>query len=248
MGALGVGALCVALLVGVGLAVDPAAAQDGEPDGNLSVVVTDGIEPTPTVSPATSTPPTRPRGSNPGGPRPGDVVQETISDPAEADNALGVDPAGIGGLLAISGLTPTVSPTFAPGNGPVTLTFTVRSNSSTTFDSTARFWITNPVGGRIADERRVQVNALTFGETRRISVTFSALGQHTVLNGHVRLTPPKTVDGTQLRPLDRDTTFVLAPLLALSIGGGITLTGWLLWRFLATRGRIRIPSIARIAT
>lgn len=250
VGALGAGILLIGVLAGAGLVTaDRAIAAEGDPEGNLSVVITDDeTDPTPTPTP--SPVPTMPPGANPPGPpKPGDVEQEVIINPDDADDALGDDPSDFAGKLAMSGLTASVSPSFAPDNGTVTLIFTVRNTSATPFDSTARFWITNAVGARIADQRGVEVKGLAAGETRRVKATFGALGQHTMLTGYVKLTPPKSVEGQKLSPLTRNTLIVLPPLLGLSVLGGLAGVGGLLWWVLGPRGLglIRFFGVARVA-
>ncbi|WP_166878430.1 hypothetical protein [Salinibacterium sp. ZJ450] len=251
--ALGVSILVVAAIASLAATtVGRAVAAEPEADSNLSVTVTEEPVPTPIATPTASptpsptttprpsgppaTPPGRDPDRNPGRPPGGDVEQETITDPAEAEEALGDKPSDLGGILALSGLTATVSPTFTPENGSITLSFTVRNTSSTTFNSTARFWITNAVGARIAEEQHVRVNKLEPKETRRISVTFSSLGQFGVLNGFLQFTPPKQVENTQLSTITRDTLIVLPPLFGLSVVAGLGGLGGLLWWGSGARG------------
>jgi hypothetical protein len=245
-GALGL-ALAALLSTGViGLPVQHAAAETID-EGNITVDVTDGVEPTPRPA---FTPPGPPPGRPPvNPPRPGppvaaDVTQATIPDPVGADEALGEDPAVAGGILAMSGLTATASPSIAIGNGYVTLDFVVRNTSATAFDSTARFWIDNAVGGRIVDVDDVAVAALEPDETRRVQVRIDGLGQHFVLHAHVTLTPPDTVEGVELDAITRDTTIAVPPLFVLSLVSGIGAASGLLWWLFSRRGlglAVRLP-------
>lgn len=241
-GALGL-ALAALLSTGViGLPVQHAAAETID-EGNITVDVTDGVEPTPrpTFTPPGPPPVNPPR---PGPPVAADVTQATIPDPVGADEALGEDPAVAGGILAMSGLTATASPSIAIGNGYVTLDFVVRNTSATAFDSTARFWIDNAVGGRIVDVDDVTVAALEPGETRRVQVRVDGLGQHFVLHAHVTLTPPDTVEGVELDAITRDTTIAVPPLFVLSLVSGIGAASGLLWWLFSRRGlglAVRLP-------
>jgi hypothetical protein len=230
---LGVGALLLALVAITGSVADRAVAEEEEPGGSLSVVVTDDSEQTPTPSPsATPLPPAPVQG----GPKAPVAGQQTITEPAEVEEALGDNPFELGGILSVSGLTASASPSFIPANGDVWLTFTVRNNSATAFDSTAVFWVDNVFDSRISARTTVRLDGLAPDETRRVSVSFSGLGQHTVLQGNVRLTPPETVEGTELSPLQRDTLFMLPPLFALAVGVALAITAWLLSRLLGPRG------------
>ena len=241
-GALGL-ALAALLSTGViGLPVQHAAAETID-EGNITVDVTDGVEPTPrpTFTPPGPPPVNPPR---PGPPVAADVTQATIPDPVGADEALGEDPAVAGGILAMSGLTATASPSIAIGNGYVTLDFVVRNTSATAFDSTARFWIDNAVGGRIVEVDDAAVAALEPGETRRVQVRIDGLGQHFVLHAHVTLTPPDTVEGVELDAITRDTTIAVPPLFVLSLVSGIGAASGLLWWLFSRRGlglAVRLP-------
>ncbi|WP_157156889.1 hypothetical protein [Diaminobutyricimonas sp. LJ205] len=234
--AAGTAAVLVVAVLGVALSSGSARADD-EVNGNLSVVVDDGTTPTPT--PSGSAPPTTPpsppnRPITPPGQdkknQPSPVVeQETMTNPGEADEALGDDPSDLGGILWVSGLTAVGEPSFAPENGTVQLTFTLRNTSSTQFNSRARFWITNALGARIAEERHVRVDDLEPDETRRVSVTFAGLAQHAMLTGHVQLTPPAQVEKTKLSSFTRDTLVFFPPLFGMSVAGGVGALGGLVW-------------------
>ncbi len=252
----GGGVLLLVSVVVFGLWIaEPVWGVDEDPDGNLSVVVTDGDEspasPSPTARPSASPTPVSPVSSPPprrsnGSPSSGNVEQVTVTSSGTAD-ALGSDPIVVDGILSVSRLLASVEPSFTPGNGVVSLSFTVRNSSSTPFDATARFWIENAVGARVASTDDIAVNGLEPGETRRVIARIDGLGQYTYLTGHVTFTPPDEVEGTPLEPLSRDTIIVLPPLFSLAVGGGLAAIGGLTWWLVGPRG-IRLlftPGLAK---
>lgn len=209
-----VGATLMALMFALALCAPPAARAADDLRG-VDIVV-DVVESAPSVSPTVAPlAPTRIPAS-PGG----SIVQETLTDPAVVEDALGEEPFNLGGVLYLSGLGSAVSPTFSPGNGTVTLTLTVRNSSSTTFDSTVRFWLENAANVNVGEVDGVRVEGLEPDETRQVSVTMSDLGQWTLLTGYATLTPPEVVEGTPLSPITRDTLVTLAPLFGITVGGG----------------------------
>jgi len=214
-----VGATLMALTFGFLLCAPPAADAADDPRG-VDITV-DVVETTPTSPPVAPPRTTTSRG--------GSVVQETLTDPTDADDALGEDPFSLGGVLYLSGLTSSVSPSFTPANGTVTLMLTVRNSSSTTFDSKARFWLENAANVRVSQVNGVRIGDLEPEETRRISVTLRDLGQWTLLHGYVTLTPPKVVEGTPLKPITRDTMVALPPLFGISVGGGAAALAGAAW-------------------
>ncbi|WP_167040822.1 hypothetical protein [Salinibacterium sp. ZJ454] len=255
---LGVGAvgviLAATLSVGAaGAAVPPAAATDTDVEGNVTVdVIDDSPQPTPSPTrtngppftppgPPPSRPPVTPagKGNTPPpvqAPVTAQVTQATIPDPAAADEALGDEAITTGGPLGMSGLSASATPSFEPGNGTLTLSFVVRNTSTSTFDSTARFWVNNISGGRLADIQDVHVDNLEPDETRRVVVRIDGLGQHVVLRTYVTLTPPQTVDGMSLSVLTRDTTAVVLPLFAISLVSGVGALSGLAWWMFSSRG------------
>lgn len=214
-----VGATLMALTFALLLCAPPSAGAADDPRG-VDITV-DVVETTPTSPPVTPPRTTTSRG--------GSVVQETLTDPADVDAALGDEPFNLGGVLYLSGLTSSVAPSFTPGNGTVTLKLTVRNASSTTIDSKARFWLENAANVRVGQVNGVQVRDLEPGETRRISVTLRDLGQWTLLHGYVTFTPPKVVEGTPLSPITRDTMVALPPLFGISVGGGAAALAGAVW-------------------
>lgn len=244
VGAAGV-ILAATLSVGAaGAAVHPAAAADTDADGNVTVDVTDGVEPSPSPT-RTPGPPFTPPGPPPftpsvtpprGSQLTPAVTQATILDPAAADDTLGDDAITTGGILGMSGLSASATPSFEPGNGTLTLSFVVRNTSTSTFDSTARFWVNNLAGGRLADIEDVDVDNLEPDETRRVVVRIEGLGQHVVLRNYVTLTPPQTVDGMPLSIMNRNTTVAVPPLFSVSLVGGASALSGLAWWMFSSRG------------
>lgn len=226
-----------------------ADATDSDDSGLLSVVVTDDSTPAPTPSPtrsSTSAPsqsPARPS-SGGGGTAPtatGTATVATIADPGAADGAL-VDAEVIDGVLAISGLTANALPWLDVGNGSLTVDFVIRNLSSTAFDSTAQFWVDNAFGARIAEIGGVAVSGLQPGETRRVQVRFTGLGQQVVLHAHATLTPPKVLDGVELGPISRNSSLLVPPWFSIVLATGISLIGWATWQLLRRRtGVIALP-------
>lgn len=129
----------------------------------------------------------------------------------------------LGGVVHVGGLTSTYLPSLNPFGGEIALAFVVRNVSQTTFDSSARFWMENPFGGRVA-ESVVDISALKPGESRVVSMRLPGAGQWTVLTAHATFTPPETVEDTALSPLTRDATVFALPwfLLLLIVLGVVT--------------------------
>lgn len=229
--------LAAVFVVGAALSgAGPAAADPADPDleANLTVDVTDGIVPTSAPTPAS--PPTLPPRSSGTGTVTGSGVatQATIPNQTAADDALD-DAVVVSGTLAMSGLTASASPSILVGNGTLTVDFVVRNLSSSTFDSTASFWVDNAVGGRIAELDDIEIDGLEPDETRRVQVRFEGLGQHIVLHANATLNPPDMVEGVALEPISRNTTVMVPPWFSVSLVSVIGLLGWLSW-WLVRRG------------
>lgn len=230
-----IAALAAAILLS---AAPPAVAQTG---GGVTVEVTGGPDSdTPSGPPGRPdrppvNPPGPPGGSPPGRPGSvpgsGQVTQPTITDRASADGALGADAVSLEGVLNISGLTAEALPGFDIGNGSLTLSFVVRNTSAEPVDASAAFSVDNLFGWRIAEVADVRVDALQPDETRRVVVRLDGLGQQILLHSHVTLTPPATVAGVELKPMTRDTTAFVIPLLTLVVLAA-GLGAWLLVRWL----------------
>lgn len=239
----------VTLVLGWGaVSVVPAAVAQDDQDGNVSVVVTDGPEPTPTPTislPQVSTPPLILPPAT-GGPKGSSNVQQATVTPAGSEQALGPDAVGVDGVFSMSGLTASIAPSFTPGNGTVTLTFSVRNSSKEAFDSNAKIWVDTAWGTRVSELEGISVAGLQPEETRRVSATIDDLGQTTLLNAHVTFTPPKEVAGTSLEPITRDTFVAFPPVFALLVIGGVAGIGGLGW-WLYRRVRWGAPRAMTVA-
>ncbi|MEN2737825.1 hypothetical protein ABCS02_08550 [Microbacterium sp. X-17] len=224
-----------------------AADTSGNGGGNLTVVVTDGETPSPTPSP---TPTVGPSGSGTGqgnsngqgngsgnGNGSGDGQGTGTGQGAGAQHAGTVNPASkevsMSGILFVGGLMSSTAPSINPGAGTVALWFTVRNESTSTIDATARFWMDSVLLGIQVDAvDDVLITGLQPGETRVVTTELHNAGQWTALNAHVTLTPPATVDGKQLSPITRDATIVMFPWLLTTGGivGGVAIVFALLGR------------------
>jgi hypothetical protein len=243
------GAVIVALITGVlfiGTATASVASTTG--GGNLTVDVTDEVtaSPSPTPSPSASIPrpasPVSPPSTpsiNPGpaqAPVTSQPTQATIPNPQTADDALGADATSTGEMLTMSGLSVTAEPSFAIGNGSLVLSFVVRNTWREPMSLSARFWVDNLIGMRLADVADVQVADLQPDETRRVQVRIDGLGQHIVLRNYVTLTPPTSVGGAELDSMTRNTMIVVPPLFTMSVVGGLAAVGGLVWWLVARQG------------
>lgn len=238
------GTLVAATLV---LAGSGSAAIAGARDeGNLSVDVTDGFEPSPsptrTTGPAVSTPSAPPMPSSPP-PGPGSsqsspvtaqVTQPTITDPASADAALGDEAGSDDGVLAMSGLSAESAPSFGIDNGTLTLSFVVRNNTPDPVNASAKFWVDNAFGLRLADVADVKVENLEPDETRRVLVRIDGLGQHVLLRNYVELTS-QVEEGADPVTMTRDVTLAVPPLFSVSLAGAIGALSGLGWWALRAR-------------
>jgi len=195
-----------------GLSVSAQANDD--PDGVGLTVSVVGPTATPTATtPLTST--TKPV--------PPATTQSTPVGAAVAD-ALGTDPVVLAGILAVSGLTATSHPNVGPDGGEIDLKFTVKNLTTTPIDSTLRFWVDNALGLEIRSVDDASLTGLPGGETRTVTATLPGMGQWSAYNTHVTLTPPASVDGTELTPMTRDALLLVPPyfvLLISALGAGL---------------------------
>ncbi|WP_156495917.1 hypothetical protein [Microbacterium sp. T32] len=216
----------VFLVVSVAGASAPATAADSHDDGTpLSVTITDGSTPTPSVS--TSGPASGAggsgggSGSSSGGSVRGGTGGGSVSGGSGAGGPAGSAGGGtttptnevsLAGMLYVGGLNGTTTPLFNPADGTVELWFTVRNASTSVIDASARFWIDGTVFSNDLDAvNDVPIAGLQPGETRVVSASLHNAGQWTLISGHVTLTPPDAVDGTALTPVTRDGLFLLFP-------------------------------------
>jgi hypothetical protein len=210
------------------IAVSVAHAADTPPDdeGNLSVVVTDGQPGVP--SPSTSRQGSGSNGAGvpagSGGPAPGEV--------------------SLGGMLYLGGLNSAVALSANPGEGDVTMWFTLRNASKSAIDATADFWMDHVFGGRVDSADGVAISALQPGETRVVTAQLHHAGQWTLLDAHVTLTPPESVDGTPLTPVTRDATILVFPWLIVSAIALVVIAYFVLR---ALRAAVPVPPVADLA-
>jgi hypothetical protein len=241
----------VVLSVAAVLAFGPADAENAladttDPDGqvNLTVNVTEDSSPspTPTTTPRPTVPPVTPprtpstSSSTTNSSATSVATQATITDPVAADDALGADPVVVDGVLAMSGLSASASPSIAIGNGTLTVSFIVRNLSAAPFSSTATFWVDNAFGGLIAKTGEMAVDDLQPDETRRVQVVFEGLGQHIVLNVNATLTPPSEIAGTPIDPIGRNSTVMVPPWFSIALVSGIALFSRFGWWVYSPRG------------
>lgn len=144
-----------------------------------------------------------------------------------------VGPGGetsIGGVLYVSGLTMTYTPSINPLDGHVTMRFTVRNAYTKPVDGKATFWVTTWLGNRVGHQVDVVVPAIAPGEVREITVTVRGVGQWGILTGHATFVPPPWLDDIPLTAVTRTGTLVYIPWFVVVI-----LTGG--WAWFATRRR-----------
>lgn len=173
-----------------------------------------------------------PTGSPTGGTGGGE--SETTSSPGSSSAPTPtVGPGGetsIGGVLYVSGLTMTYTPSINPLDGRVAMKFTVRNAYTKPIDGTATFWVTTWFGNRVGRQVHVVVPAVAPGEIREITVSIRGVGQWGILTGHATFVPPPWIDGIPLSAVTRTGSIAYLPwfiVVVLSVG----------WAWLATRRR-----------
>lgn len=242
----GIGRALVAAALALGLLAVPAtlvhaADDDGNDGANLTVTVTDGSTPSPTPRPTSSSTAPSPSASS-GGSAPGKGLTGGGSGGAGGGSGAG---AGIGtgsgaggtvsiaGMVYVSGVNSSVALSPDPAEADVTLWLSVRNASSSVIDLTADFWMESVLFGTALDSASaVPVTGLQPGETRLISTRLHGAGQWGLVNTHVKITPPATVDGTALTPVTRDALVVVFPWLSVLLAATLAI-GLLAWRAVA---------------
>ncbi len=155
--------------------------------------------------------------------------------PAPSSTATPHGRDSVGSVLFVSGLTSQYIWSPNPLRSAVDLRFTVRNASQTTFDATAKFWVTTTFGARVSETNGISVRGLKPNETRLVRATLGGLGQWAVLQAHATFTPPRVVDGTTLAPATRDAFIVVPPVIVGGIGLGAACVFILLKFFLLPR-------------
>lgn len=200
-----VGMLCVLTISTV-----PRATADGDIGITINVEVVD--------SSGSSTPSSTPTGTGTGQPTSGTSATAssgTSSTPvgtptASASTAPGGE-TSIGGVLFISGLTMTYTPSINPFDGHVDMKFTVRNAYKKAVDGKAIFWVTAWFGNTVGHRVEVSVPNIQAGETRTVTATVHGVGQWGILTGHVTFVPPKYLDSVTLTAVTRTGTVVYIP-------------------------------------
>lgn len=210
--------------------IHPAAHAAGwqladESDDGLVVKVVDPAAPAPSPAPSPAPGPSFPAPQSPrplsnGGPLP-QVAQQTLTDAAEADAALGPKSESMAGLIYVSAARTAPNLTLHPDGGEVAIVLTLRNLAGETVDGTARFWITTAWGWGASEPVEVEVPALAPGETRELTATLPGPGQWAFYQAHAAYTPPASVDGVDLAAITRTENLFILPLFALGIAAVI---------------------------
>ena len=237
----GIGRALVAAALGLGLLLVPstlvhAADDDGNDSANLTVTVTDGSTPSPTPRPTSSSAaPVPSPSSGRSGPGTG-ATGGRGGTGTGAGSGTGTGTGGtvsIAGMVYVSGVNSSVALSPDPAEADVTLWLSVRNASSSVIDLTADFWMESVLFGTALDSASaVPVTGLQPGETRLISTRLHGAGQWGLVNTHVKITPPATVDGTALTPVTRDALVVVFPWLSILLAATLVIA-LLAWRAVA---------------
>ncbi len=235
-----VGAVLASLLIGAA-AVSVARADDGTETGTgLSVEVletTASASPTPTPSKTVGGVSTTDSGT--GG---GTTGGGTTTEPGSTTSTTVTVESGVAGVLYVSGLSWTYTPSLNPLDGSLNLRFTVRNVFSETLSPTATLWINQIFGGPVDQPVVVAVEKLKSGETRTVEATFHGLAQWTVLSGHGTLSVPSKGE-VVLAPIARDAMIWFLPWFIVLLGA--LGAAAILWRRL--RPRRPVPAMAAYA-
>ena len=226
-----VGVLVAVLLIAAA-AVSVARADDGSGlsveviDSSATPTATNTASPTPTPSTTVGGVSTT-ETSGTGG---GTVAGST--QPGSTTSTSGNGDSGVAGVLYVSGLSWTYTPSLNPLDGSLNLRFTVRNVFSETLSPTATLWINQVFGGPVDQPVIVAVDKLKSGETRMVEANFHGLAQWTVLSGHATLAVPSNGD-VVLAPIGRDAMIWFLPWLIVILGalGAVAI----LWRRLRPR-------------
>ncbi|MFB2582952.1 hypothetical protein ACEXQD_17020 [Herbiconiux sp. P15] len=194
-----------------------AAADAPPPPAGINLQVT--------VAPSTKAPTAPPPAATaPGGSRTTTTTEggsTVVTGPVSAP-PLEEGEYSLGGILYISGLSTEYRPSIDPLAGELVTSFTVRNVSSSTIDSSARFWVSGPFGAELSAVDPVEIDGLNPDETTVVSATLTGVGQWTFATAHVTITPPDVVDGVPLEPMTRDAFVFLPPwflLILLALAG-----------------------------
>jgi len=224
-------AAVAATAVTAAVGVSPAAQADGGSDGTKLVVtvIDSSASPTGTATPTATGSPTATGGAT--------STASSTSEPTPTATG-GPGPRNdLGGLLYVSGLSWVYHPSINPFGGALELRFSVRNVYTKAVDASARFWVTQLFGGTVGQSVDVAVTGLKPGESRTVSAVIDGVALWGLVVGHLTFTPPPTLGGTALAPVNRD---VLAWFLSWPFLGGVGGAGGIfLWWLLVVRRGLR---------
>ncbi len=138
----------------------------------------------------------------------------------------------LGGLLYVSGLGWSYTPSLNPAAGALELHFTVRNAFTKPVDASAQFWVTGIFGQVVGQSATVGVLSLQPGETRTVSTTISGMAQWTVVTARMVFTPPPRLGSQSLSPVHREEVVWFLPwfVILLAALGAAGFVGWRWWR------------------
>ena len=216
---------------------DGGDGDDGA-DKQISVLVV-GQTPSPTPSQTPTASPSPPGTATPSGSTP--APTPAAPTPPGRPHHGGGD--GVRGALVVSDLHCAYRFSFNPFGGSLEVSFTVRNEYAEALDGSARFWVTNVLGGPVGAAVSVPVPGLRPHETRLVSATIDGVAQWTFLTAHATFTPPPGFGGTVTLTVVREARS-FAPPWAIASGGALCAAGFggrRLWLRLFRPGPAPIP-------
>jgi hypothetical protein len=224
--------LLASLLIGAA-AVSVARAEDGAGlsveviDSSASATPTGTTTPTPTPTFSTTVGGVSTTDTGAGTNAAGGGTGAGTAQPGSSTSPSGPSDSSVAGVLYVSGLAWTYTPSLNPLDGSLNLRFTVRNVYRETLSPTATLWITQIFGGPVDVPVIVAVDKLAPGETRTVEANFHGLAQWTVLSAHATLAVPGKGQ-MELAPIGRDAMIWFLPwfvVLLVAVGAA-----WILWR------------------
>ena len=202
-------------------------------DDNIGLSV-DVLSTSPSPSPTKSSTPkpsstSSTSSSNTGTPEPTVAGTEASGTPTGGPSTGEVE---MGGLLYVSGLSWSYTPSLNPAAGALELHFSVRNSFDKPVDASAQFWVTGVFGQVVGQPATVGVFSLQPGETRTVSTTISGMAQWTVVTARMIFTPPPRLGSQSLSPVHREEVVWFLPwfVILLAALGGAGFVGWRWWR------------------
>ena len=218
-----VGVVLASLLIGTA-AVSVARADDGNEIGTGLRVEVIGSSASATPSATYSTTVGGVSTTDTGTVGAGGGAGGGTTQPGSTTSTTGTTDSGVTGVLHVSGLSWSYTPSLNPLDGSLNLRFTVRNVFRETLSPTATLWITQIFGGPVDVPVTVAVDKLKAGETRTVEANFHGLAQWTMLSAHATLAVPGTGE-VVLAPIVRDAIIWFLPwfivLLAALVATGI---------------------------